>query len=134
MPSDPNDPLSKQNIKDRYHGVNDPVAEKILRRAKGCTLTRYMSWCVSDHEHSENGTGASELPEDKSITTLYIGGVTADITEQDIRFVVHWDQAIMQDQPASQRPLLSVWRDSHCHAGASAVVRLCRLCRVCFHD
>ena len=35
MPSDPNDPLSKQNIKDRYHGVNDPVAEKIMRRAKG---------------------------------------------------------------------------------------------------
>jgi len=31
-PKDPDDPLSNQNIKDRYYGVNDPVAEKITRR------------------------------------------------------------------------------------------------------
>ena len=35
MPTDPTDPLAKQNIKDRYHGVNDPVAEKMLRRVDG---------------------------------------------------------------------------------------------------
>ena len=33
-PTDPDDPLSKQNIKDRYYGQNDPVAEKIMNRAK----------------------------------------------------------------------------------------------------
>ena len=33
-PSDPDDPLAKQNIKDRYYGVNDPVAEKMLKRAQ----------------------------------------------------------------------------------------------------
>lgn len=33
MPTDPNDPLSRQNIKDRYFGVNDPVASKMLNRA-----------------------------------------------------------------------------------------------------
>ena len=33
MPTDPNDPLAKQNMLDRYYGVNDPVAEKIMRRA-----------------------------------------------------------------------------------------------------
>lgn len=33
-PSDPDDPLSTQNIRDRYYGSNDPVAEKILNRAK----------------------------------------------------------------------------------------------------
>jgi pre-mRNA-splicing factor RBM22/SLT11 len=27
MPNDPSDPLSNQNIKDRYYGVNDPVAD-----------------------------------------------------------------------------------------------------------
>lgn len=32
-PSDPDNPLSKQNIKDRYHGTNDPVAKNIISRA-----------------------------------------------------------------------------------------------------
>lgn len=31
-PSDPDDPLSNQNLKDRYHGIRDPVAKKILAR------------------------------------------------------------------------------------------------------
>lgn len=31
-PSDPEDPLSQQNIKNRYHGVRDPVAQKILAK------------------------------------------------------------------------------------------------------
>ena len=30
MPRDKDDPLAKQNIKDRYHGKDDPVARKIL--------------------------------------------------------------------------------------------------------
>lgn len=29
-----NDPLNKQNIKDRFNGRNDPVAQKILERQK----------------------------------------------------------------------------------------------------
>lgn len=32
-PSNPEDPLSNQNIKDRYHGTRDPVAKKILSKA-----------------------------------------------------------------------------------------------------
>ncbi|ESN91052.1 hypothetical protein HELRODRAFT_139690, partial [Helobdella robusta] len=31
-PTDPDDPLADQNIKDRFFGINDPVAEKLLRR------------------------------------------------------------------------------------------------------
>lgn len=31
-PSDPDDPLSNQNIRDRYYGVDDPVAKKILKQ------------------------------------------------------------------------------------------------------
>lgn len=33
MPTDPDNPLSKQNIKDRYHGTRDPVAQRILAKA-----------------------------------------------------------------------------------------------------
>lgn len=42
MPTDPNDPLAKQNIKDRYYGVNDPVAEKIMKRAASKCLARFV--------------------------------------------------------------------------------------------
>lgn len=64
-PTDPDDPLSDQNIRDRYYGTNDPVADKLLRRANAMpTLT---------------------TPEDKSITTLYIGNIGEFMTEQDLR-------------------------------------------------
>ena len=33
-PHDPDDPLNKQNVKDRFEGRNDPVAAKILERVK----------------------------------------------------------------------------------------------------
>lgn len=64
-PSEPDDPLSEQNIKDRYYGVNDPVADKILKRAAALpTLTP---------------------PEDRTITTLYVGNIGEHITETDIK-------------------------------------------------
>jgi len=74
-PSDPDDPLSEQNIKDRYYGVNDPVAEKLMTRASALPTL--------------------EAPEDKQITTLYVGGLEdsasssaaleGPINEQDLR-------------------------------------------------
>lgn len=64
-PNEPDDPLSEQNIKDRYYGRNDPVAEKILKRA--ATLP------------------SLETPEDKTITTLYVGNLHEDITEPEVR-------------------------------------------------
>ena len=63
MPPEESD-LSKQNIKDRYYGVNDPVAKRILARATERRLT---------------------APEDPTITTLYIGGINPFITEADLR-------------------------------------------------
>ncbi|KAL6008697.1 hypothetical protein ACLOJK_021923 [Asimina triloba] len=57
--------LSQQNIKDRYYGVNDPVALKLLSKA---------------------GEMPSLVPpDDESIKTLYVGGLDARITEQDLR-------------------------------------------------
>jgi len=64
-PTDPDDPLSNQNIKDRYYGVNDPVAEKLLKRASAMPHL--------------------DAPEDKMITTLYCGGLDEGVTEQDIK-------------------------------------------------
>ncbi|OEL34208.1 Zinc finger CCCH domain-containing protein 40 [Dichanthelium oligosanthes] len=57
--------LSQQNIKDRYYGVNDPVAMKLLSKAGEMpSLTP---------------------PDDETIRTLYIGGLDSRVTEQDLR-------------------------------------------------
>ena len=64
-PSEPDDPLSEQNIRDRYYGTNDPVAEKLLKRAASLPVL--------------------ETPSDKTITTLYVGNVGDHLTEVDIR-------------------------------------------------
>ncbi|CAN1284794.1 Zinc finger CCCH domain-containing protein 40 [Linum perenne] len=57
--------LSQQNIKDRYYGVNDPVAMKLLNKA--------------------GEMPSLEPPEDESIRTLYVGGLDERISEQDLR-------------------------------------------------
>ncbi|XP_014246837.1 pre-mRNA-splicing factor RBM22 isoform X2 [Cimex lectularius] len=64
-PTDPDDPLADQNIKDRYYGVNDPVANKLMRRAS--TMPKL------------------EPPEDKTITTLYVGNLSDKIGEKELR-------------------------------------------------
>ncbi|VDM45542.1 unnamed protein product [Toxocara canis] len=66
-PSDPDDPLSHQNMRDRYYGNNDPVADKLLNRAKAMPIL--------------------QPPEDTTITTLYVGdlGPAGTITETDLR-------------------------------------------------
>ena len=66
MPEESNQALSKQNIQDRYHGTNDPVAKKILEKVSK------MKDVVKP-------------PEDRSITTLFVGGVGDEVSESDIR-------------------------------------------------
>lgn len=57
---------SLNNIKDRFYGVNDPIAKKIMKEF--------------------NETKPPSPPDDKSITTLYIGGLTDEaIRDQDIQ-------------------------------------------------
>eukprot|EP01104_Vermistella_antarctica_P002842 TRINITY_DN13042_c0_g1_i1.p1 TRINITY_DN13042_c0_g1~~TRINITY_DN13042_c0_g1_i1.p1 ORF type:complete len:436 (+),score=58.74 TRINITY_DN13042_c0_g1_i1:62-1309(+) len=58
--------LAHQNIKDRYYGVNDPVAKKMLGRAS-------------------NMNKAITPPVDKDVMTLWVGGVQPDMTESQIR-------------------------------------------------
>jgi len=62
-------PLANQNIKDRYFGKNDPVALKILDR----------------HEKHLANMAPLTAPEDTTITTLWIGGLTEDIGEPEVR-------------------------------------------------
>ena len=62
-------PLSEQNIRDRYYGHNDPVANKMLKK-------------VSD-------TKPLTPPEDKSVKTLFIGGVGETISESDLTDVFY---------------------------------------------
>ena len=67
MPTDPNDPLASQNIKDRFYGSNDPVADKLLKRAAAMPKL--------------------EPPTDRTVMTLYVGGLDGRVTEQDLRYV-----------------------------------------------
>lgn len=55
-------------MRDRYYGNNDPVADKLLNRAKAMPVL--------------------QPPEDSSITTLYVGdlGPAGAINEADLRF------------------------------------------------
>lgn len=64
-PTDPDDPLADQNIKDRFHGTNDPVADKLMKR--------YTNMPKLDP------------PEDKTITTLYIGNLGEKVGEKELR-------------------------------------------------
>ena len=69
MPTDPNDPLADQNIKDRYYGVSDPVASRLLSQASSMP--------------------SLDPPSDKSITTLYVGGLEGKVEEGDLRWVLN---------------------------------------------
>jgi hypothetical protein len=66
MPED--NGLQKQNIKDRYHGRNDPVAKKLL-----------SSYAASK---------GLEAPEDTSIKSLFLTTLPANATEESVRLHV----------------------------------------------
>ena len=78
-PSDPDDPLSVQNIVDRFYGTKDPVADKLLRRAE---------------EMPSMAPPEDKVPllvilfvvkiAFKTITTLWCGGVTSELSESDL--------------------------------------------------
>lgn len=65
MPTDKDDPLAKQNIKDRYHGRNDPVARKML---SGYAATKGLV-----------------PPEDPSVQSLFLTPLPPTATEDSIR-------------------------------------------------
>mmetsp|Transcript_28430 Transcript_28430/g.42233 ORF Transcript_28430/g.42233 Transcript_28430/m.42233 type:complete len:428 (-) Transcript_28430:16-1299(-) len=81
MPRDRNDPLSKQNTKDRFYGTDDPVAEKMIGRQKERADKRR-----EDAKKRGDGEG-----DERAVSTLYVGFMQNDgtasstVTETDIR-------------------------------------------------
>ena len=73
-PSDPNDPLSNQKLKERYYGTKDPVADKLLKHASEMPQLT--------------------APEDKTVTSLYVGGVEEEISEKDLRCIIRKANAL----------------------------------------
>lgn len=77
MPRDRNDPLSKQNTKDRFFGNNDPVASGMMRRQKEKAEKRRAELKARGGEGDE-----------RAVSTLYVrftdeGG--RRVTEADVR-------------------------------------------------
>lgn len=64
MPSDLDSNFSQKAIRDRYYGVNDKLAEKILESA--------------------NNMPKIEAPKNRAIVTLCIGGVNVYVNETDL--------------------------------------------------
>lgn len=62
MPTNRNDPLAHQNIRDRFYGQDDPVAAKMLAKQDEMpTLTP---------------------PQDEGITSLWLGNMSPEITQE----------------------------------------------------
>ena len=80
MPRDKNDPLGKQNSKDRFFGNNDPVAGGMMKRQKEKAEKRRAELKARGGEGDE-----------RAVSTLYVrftddnGGQQKRITEADVR-------------------------------------------------
>ena len=88
LPKDRNDPLSKQNTKDRFYGSNDPVARKMIWKNKQIEEQRKEAEGGGKASSSANSAEGDE----RAIATCYIRFDTKDestvntaITEQDVR-------------------------------------------------
>ncbi len=82
MPRDRNDPLSKQNTKDRFYGTNDPVAKKMIWR-------RHQ---IEEGKKRADAIKGEEDGDERAVATCYIRFDTRDeatnniaITETDLR-------------------------------------------------
>lgn len=62
MPTNKDDPLAHQNIRDRFYGQEDPVAAKMLAK--------------------QDQLPALAPPEDEGITSLWLGNMSPEITQE----------------------------------------------------
>lgn len=72
------DGMAEQNIRDRYYGVNDPVAAKIFGKMG-------MSSDGKQQLRSQNKGAAPPVPDDTSIKTLFIGGIKPGVDEAALK-------------------------------------------------
>jgi len=69
------DPLANQNIKDRFFGVNDPVAAKLMNK--------HDVMKQKDTEVSLRGPPTTPL--DNTIRTIFVSGIDESVTEANVR-------------------------------------------------
>lgn len=82
MPRDRNDPLNKQNTKDRFYGTNDPVAKKMIWRKHQ----------MEENKRKEEALREEENGDERAVSTCYVrfdsrneATNNIEITEQDLR-------------------------------------------------
>ncbi|PVG04009.1 hypothetical protein CPB86DRAFT_869351 [Serendipita vermifera] len=86
MPADKDDPMARQSIKDRYHGRNDPVANKLL---SGYAASKGLA-----------------PPEDPTVQSLFLTPLPPTATEDSIRAKVV--QALPFLSPSDIRSIVHV--------------------------
>merc|ERR1719498_393250 len=98
--------LANQKLRDRFHGENDPLAAKYFRKAEE-ELTLLP-------------------PEDKSITTLYLGGLEPSVTEKDVRdkFYVHGEIRSIRMVKKQCCAFVTYVKREECEVAASKLHRL----------
>ncbi|KAJ3297573.1 RNA binding motif protein 22 [Borealophlyctis nickersoniae] len=78
--------LQHQNIRDRYYGQNDPVAKRMRKWPNKYQSVEGERWANAPYIVNRTDKAPTlDAPEDKSIKSLFITGVEADITEDDLR-------------------------------------------------
>lgn len=70
--------MAEQNIRDRYYGVNDPVAAKIFGKMG-------LSADGKQQVRAHNRGAIPPVPEDANIKTLFVGGIKAGVDEASLR-------------------------------------------------
>lgn len=85
MPRDRNDPLSKQNTKDRFYGTNDPVARKMIWQRKQKEEQEREKLGTS----GKGGSGGDIEGDERAVATCFVrfedGRADITITETDLR-------------------------------------------------
>ncbi len=74
LPKDRNDPLAKQNTKDRFYGTNDPVAKKMIWR-------RHQ---IEEAQKRKEAEKEEQDGDERAIATCYIRFDTRDESTQNI--------------------------------------------------
>ncbi|ORX67070.1 Pre-mRNA-splicing factor RBM22 [Linderina pennispora] len=100
--------LAKQNIIDRYHGTNDPVAKRMLARS------------------SAKVDGLAP-PDDKSIASLFLVGLTAETSADDIKgyFYAYGEVKSVNVVPAKGCAFVNFKTRAGAEAAAQAVIGGC---------
>lgn len=94
LPKDRNDPLSKQNTKDRFYGTNDPVAKKMIWRRHQIEESKKKADALNDGEDGD----------ERAIATCYIRFDTRNEATQNISI----GEQDLRDQFYSHGEIISV--------------------------